>query len=456
MKKVIVCMFVAFTVCLSSLPAVGKTVYIPNDYSSIQEGIDAVSDGDSVIVTNGTYTGEGNRNIDLKGKAVTVTSQNGPENCIIDCENAARGFWIHSGEGADSVISGFTIKNGSASDGGGIWCDNDSSPTIDNCIIMDNKAESYGGGILCDNGSSPIISNCIIKGNIGFWGGGIMCHESSSPTIINCVIYKNEAEQWYGGGIYCRESSPSIINCTIVKNKSRYVGGVESNFRPYPTITNCIIRDNSGGIIGGNPEIPEQVGGASATYSNIQYGYSGEGNIDDDPLFVNTENDDYRLTQNSPCIDKGTADNAPATDIDGVSRPQGNSYDMGAYEFGGVLNKLPVANAGADTIVFDNITLDGSLSVDSDGTITSYQWQIKHRENPNYSRTAEGQKTTISNLEKGFYEVTLTVTDNNGATGSDIMLLGAAGFWEINNDYKQGLAEAIYILQILSNIRTVK
>ena len=346
--KSVVNVIIALCLIFYSSYAIGKTIYIPSDYSTIQGGIESASNGDSVVVTNGTYNSDGNRNIDFKGKAITVRSENGPENCIIDCENATRGFWIHNGEGLNSIISGFTIKNGLTSYGGGIWCDNATSPTIDNCVIMDNRANTNGGGILCDNGSSPVISNCIIRGNIGFWGGGIMCNKSSSPTITNCIIYKNEAEQWYGGGIYCLESSPSIINCTIVENKSRYIGGVESNWRPYPIITNCIIWGNSGGIIGGNPEAPDQVGGMSditATYSDIQYGYSGVGNIDNNPLFMNSINDDYRLSQGSPCIDKGTSNSLVLTDINGVSRPQGNGYDMGAYEFGGFQNKSPVANA---------------------------------------------------------------------------------------------------------------
>ncbi|MBM3242311.1 hypothetical protein FJZ31_39085 [Candidatus Poribacteria bacterium] len=117
-------------------------------FKTIQKGIDvAVSGEDTVLVANGTYTGAGNKNLDFKGKAITVTSENGAENCIIDCEGDGRGFYFHSGETEASVVNGFTITNGSSAwDGGGIAC-NESSPTIQNNEIIENVAYFDGGGI---------------------------------------------------------------------------------------------------------------------------------------------------------------------------------------------------------------------------------------------------------------------------------------------------------------------
>jgi hypothetical protein len=87
----------------------------------------------------------------------------------------------------------------------------------------------------------------------------------------------------------------------------------------------------------------------------------------------------------------------------------------------------PVANAGLDQVVFDKVTLDGGASSDPGGTIISYQWNLEHWENAAYSRTAEGVTPMVSNLEKGFYYVTLTVTNNNGCTAANTALLAAAG-----------------------------
>ncbi|MFQ6043234.1 MAG: hypothetical protein ACE5PV_20475, partial [Candidatus Poribacteria bacterium] len=117
------------------IDANAATLRVPSDYDTIQAAIDDASDGDEIVVADGIYTGSGNKNIDLLGKAITVRSENGPENCIIDCENNGRGFFVHRGEGLDSVVKGFSIVNGSTAgkfpdnNGGGILCYS-ASPTI--------------------------------------------------------------------------------------------------------------------------------------------------------------------------------------------------------------------------------------------------------------------------------------------------------------------------------------
>ena len=129
------------TIIMSSTIAYGATIHVPIDQPNIQAGIDAALEGDTVLVADGTYKGSGNKNLDFKGKAITVQSKNGPDSTIIDCEGDGSGFYFHSGEQEDSIVSGLTIKNGHGIegifyliDGGGIYCEN-SSPTIDNCII---------------------------------------------------------------------------------------------------------------------------------------------------------------------------------------------------------------------------------------------------------------------------------------------------------------------------------
>ncbi|GAI48911.1 unnamed protein product, partial [marine sediment metagenome] len=143
-------------------------IHVPGDFLTIRAAIDEVWHGDTVIVADGTYTGVGNRDIDFQGGAITVRSENGPNNCIIDCNGAPNephcGFYFHSGEGPSSVLSGFTIINGYGqltyigygyvTCGGGIYC-HDSSPLIENCIIRDNDA-NFGGGMCNLDGSSPI------------------------------------------------------------------------------------------------------------------------------------------------------------------------------------------------------------------------------------------------------------------------------------------------------------
>ena len=120
----------------------GEIIRVPGDQPmprTIQEAINSANEGDTVLVADGFYTGEGNKNLDFLGKAIMVKSENGPENCTIDCEHEGRGFYFHRDEKSDSILDGFTIMNGVAPYGGGICC-NTSSPTIINNFITGNTA----------------------------------------------------------------------------------------------------------------------------------------------------------------------------------------------------------------------------------------------------------------------------------------------------------------------------
>jgi predicted outer membrane repeat protein len=232
----------------------------------------------------------------------------GYEDTIIDAGQT--GSVIKSEYADNYTIEGFTITGGRAFRGGGFDL-RFSSPTIKNCYIAENTAiEVNGGGIYC---------------------------KQSSPTIVNCVIANNAAPNQNGGGISCGDhSSPIIINCTLVGNTARegnadygggalYVGNSSA-----PTVTNCILWGND----------PDQIYVKDApvpsiTYSCIEGGYSGDGNISADPHFLGSVlgTEDYHLHYDSPCIDAAKSDGAPATDIDGNARDA--HPDMGAYEYTG-------------------------------------------------------------------------------------------------------------------------
>jgi hypothetical protein len=234
------------------------------------------------------------------------------------------------------AIEGNTI----ASDGGGIDCWN-SSITLTECAISGNNVTAAdfsgsGGGGLALYSAQTWLTDCIISGNsatgangeYASHGGGVFC-SLSSATFTNCTITRNilnpTGSSLYGGGMYCADSSPVLTNCILW-------GDTPSEI--YRTGT-------------GNPVV---------TYSNIQGGYAGTGNINADPLFVDAANGNFRLAANSPCIDVGNNAAIPAgitTDLDGLPRimrsgplhvilphpgqpgppPPPPVVDMGAYEF---------------------------------------------------------------------------------------------------------------------------
>ena len=368
-------------------PECAIVIHVSGDQPTIQAGIDAAPDGVLVLVAPGTYF----ENIDFRGKAVALRSEAGPSDTIIDGGQAGSVVVFSSGETKDSVIEGFTIRNGlnnvepfSSGRGGGIYC-YESSPTIAGCKIVNNQvrgSSGVGGGIYCSH-ASPLITDCTISDNRvsaysgSAHGGGISCSSSTtirnctisgntisgsiaaafdssfylsasgagiycggSPTIENCIITGNSGSQ-VGAGIHCAPgSAATITNCTISENATSgfYMdgsgGGIDSRGAS-PTITNCIVWGNEARI---SPEIcvveewSGSVGTPTVTYSDVLGGWPGEGNIDADPLFIGAG--DCHLRPGSPCIDVGT-DLGVHIDIDGDARPFGAGFDIGADEYTG-------------------------------------------------------------------------------------------------------------------------
>jgi hypothetical protein len=272
---------IAITLFLLALPVTGSAavIHVPGDQPTIQAGIDAAADGDTVLVASGIYTGPGNKNLDFMGKAITVKSEHGAEFCVINCEIEGRGCHFHSGEGADSILEGFTIRNGYVTDrGGGIYCEG-SSPTIRHNILTQNIVDGYdsrGGGMACYNEASPLIEYNTISQNRANWGGGIYCRYDCAPTISHNVIRDNIIEKAGAGGIEitscdnnlvifnniitgnvesgieCYSSSPIIINNIISNhdNSAYYGGGIRCRYQT-AWIENNMICDNAADAAGG-------------------------------------------------------------------------------------------------------------------------------------------------------------------------------------------------------------
>ncbi len=298
-------------------------------FSDIQAAVDRawVRGGGEIWVAQGTYTSTAENVVTLRDKvhlhggfAGTETSRAerdwSTHVTAIDGENARRGVL-----GADdATLDGFTVQNGTADTGGGMYNNASCSPMVTNCTFSANTASSSGGGMY-NFESSPTVTNCTFTGNAASYDGGGMYNDSSSPTVRNCTFVEDTASS--GGDMYNSSSSPIVVNCTSWRSEATAVG-VYNDESSSLTVTNCVLWGSSTAISG--------PGSAGVTYSCIQGGHAGAGNIDADPLFWDVLSEDFRLHAGSPCLDRGTAAGAPTTDLRGVARPQGTGVDMGAYE----------------------------------------------------------------------------------------------------------------------------
>jgi len=232
-------------------------IRVPADYGTIQAAIDVAWPGDTVLVASGTYTGDGNRDIDFGGKNIVVMSESGPEVTIIDCEAADgddhRAFHFHSGETHISVVDGFTIINGGwyGLNGGAMLIENGSEPTISNNVMTYCRGE-YGGAIYCVNSHPMIVDNQFTHNRVSERGGAIFL-EGSSATISGNTISTGWA--WYGGALYCDSTNVVVIGNVISYNEAWEAGGAIYCFKGRPEFRNNDISDN---------RVPEDRGGDGA------------------------------------------------------------------------------------------------------------------------------------------------------------------------------------------------
>ena len=304
---------------------------LADPFCTIQDGMNLAAAGDTVLVTDGIYSGPGNLWLWFPGGwGFTVRSQGGPENCIIDLQGSGPAFFLVGDEPPTARIEGFMIRNGNTSPGGAVFNHHMGSATFVNCIFLQNNSGA-GGAVYCDDDGSPTFIGCSFFGNTAVSGGAFYSQTTSPgiPTLINCVFGSNTASSDGGALFVDGISTIRVVNCTLSNNVATGNGsGIFSGAFVNTTVTNCILWGNVGS---------ELAGPATVTFSNVQGGFAGQGNIAANPLFLNPLNTDLRLNCGSPCLDAGTnapGVSLPALDHEGRDQRVIGIVDMGADEIG--------------------------------------------------------------------------------------------------------------------------
>jgi predicted outer membrane repeat protein len=471
----------------SSSPTIINCTFSGNSASNNGGGMYNVFS--SPTITNCTFSG--NTAGDFGGGMYNTQSSPTISDCTFSSNSAVGGSGIYNII-SSPVITGCIFSDNSASNFGGGINNEASSPTITSCIFSGNSAGSNGGGMGNVSNSSPTITSCTFSGNTASRSGGGMLNSESTPTITGCNFTANTADgggindaqgggmynykstltiagctfldntatatgAWVslgggisnvessltitngtfsgntaeaGGGMYNAPSSPDITNCTFSGNSATYGGGIYNIGASSPTITNCILWGDTDSEIYNdtNPPVPSPV----VTYCDVQGGFTGTGNIDADPLFVNAAGGDFHLkseaghwtstgwvtdTQTSPCIDTGDPDSACGNE----PSPNGGHINMGAYGNTAQASKsLPTTlTVTTNSDAGDDFTSGANLAADmGDGSGLSL------REAINWAGTGD----TVT-FDGGMSGQTVTLNGTQLAVNEDITLDG-----DLDND----------------------
>ncbi|NQU06491.1 MAG: right-handed parallel beta-helix repeat-containing protein [Calditrichaeota bacterium] len=369
MRNTILLITIICTTLITCSNLSAEIINVPDDFETIQGAINESEDGDSILVSSGEYV----ENIDFDGKDIVVIGDpDDPYSAVIDGDQNGSVALFTNGESRDAILNGFLLLNGSGNRvniGGQNWYVGGAvfiqyaRPTIENCIMLGNSTENAGGGMfMWGSGTTPLIRKCQIIGNSSSFGGGLSIRDNCNPVFVDTEIIGNEVSNSggglyldnngyptfercifrdnvaaYGAGMSLWDSRPTLINCTIVQNRTTWGngGGLSCMDASNVTLRNCICWDNEPYEI--NALGDDNGHHLTFEYSDIEGGRDGirgndngeivwgDGNIDEDPEFVNPNRNDYTLTDDSPCIDTGD----PESDDD----PDGTRADMGAFYF---------------------------------------------------------------------------------------------------------------------------
>jgi len=445
----------------------------------------------NVIIRNNTATAFGG-GVFSYGGGITMTNVTVTGNQNMG-EGQGGGMML---AGTEGTLDNMTITDNTANGahGGGIWTnssgDDETGWVMTNSLISGNHADQLGGGITFA-WSHPTVINCTISNNTSYWGGGGVSGINSGftlkettvsdnwtwnggggifafgpleiadpPIIEDCIISGNETENsdgGDGGGILLNDNIDAVINRTSVVNNhaAGYIGGIDV-MATTTEITNVTVSGNTSGGGGGigisdnanvdiinsivwnntGTEIIQMNGSVDVTYSDIQDGYTGVGNIDTNPFFIDAVAGDFGLQIDSPCIDTGTAD-LDQNGVEDISDYIGLAPDMGAFE-----NLLEITAPAA----INYTPLAGSIMLTWSAISTSYEFMVEKSMTADFSGDIEefvvdNNSFTDSDLDVGveyFYRISAiygTIVSDPSEVISAMIVPVATGLdYEVQND----------------------
>lgn len=275
------------TVLLFGASVHADILQVPTQYKTIQLAIDSATTGDAVHISSGTYY----EKIDLLGKAIQVIGIDGPDVTTVDA-SGLNGSVVTcmQNEGPNTIIAGLTLTGGTGTvhpvwktlHGGGVIAYL-ASPTIQNCIILENQAEFAGGmwaqeytgsiqnvifksneatypvtgasgGLYLWN-STALVTDCTFETNTCI-GAGAALKCKTSPTGLggslfrDCTFSQNQAPT-SGGAVFVHRATPTFESCSFNNNNADEAGGAFSIFATQASLINCTFTNNSSGIYGG-------------------------------------------------------------------------------------------------------------------------------------------------------------------------------------------------------------
>jgi len=276
------------------------TLHVPTDYATIGAAVSAAAANSMVWVAAGTYTGAGNKNLDLGGKNIALVSGGGPALTTLDAQNSGRLFNFVNHAQSGAVIDGFTLSRASntTTGAGGAMAFGNSTLTVRNCYIEGNTSTGPGGALGFTGNSAPTFESCVLSGNHSNVGGGAIAADAGShPVFVNCTVSGNFAGS-YGGGAIASNGGQITIDRSILWGNYANTDGTEAWTADGASMVEFSCSDvRSPGVGGGGSEV------------------FGPNTIISDPLFcvpapgsqAPTTAGGYRVLGSSPVLTAGGA-----------------------------------------------------------------------------------------------------------------------------------------------------